>query len=32
MMYSGVYASFVEPEANKILGVLFKKKNRSTKL
>jgi len=32
MMYSGVDASFVEPEANTIFGALFKKKNRSTKL
>jgi len=31
-MYSGVDASFVEPEADTIFGALFKKKNRSTKL
>jgi hypothetical protein len=31
-MYSGVDASFVEPEANTIFGALFKKKNMSTKL
>jgi hypothetical protein len=32
MMYWGVDASFVEPEANTIVGALFKKKNKSTKL
>jgi len=32
MMYSGVDASFVEPEANIIFRALFKKKNSSTKL